>query len=121
MVEGKGGRESILYPSLIPSSCHLSSALWDIETGQQTVGFAGHSGDVMSLSLAPDGRTFVSGACDASIKLWDVRDSMCRQTFIGHESDINAVAVSFGAGWAGHLCQAPGLPCAFIPLWSCAL
>lgn len=48
----------------------------------------------MSLSLAPDGRTFVSGACDASIKLWDVRDSMCRQTFIGHESDINAVAVS---------------------------
>lgn len=58
------------------------------------MGFAGHSGDVMSLSLAPDGRTFVSGACDASIKLWDVRDSMCRQTFIGHESDINAVAVS---------------------------
>lgn len=65
------------------------------------MGFAGHSGDVMSLSLAPDGRTFVSGACDASIKLWDVRDSMCRQTFIGHESDINAVAVSSGqAGMA---------------------
>ncbi|KAF6124558.1 G protein subunit beta 2 [Phyllostomus discolor] len=53
----------------------------------------------MSLSLAPDGRTFVSGACDASIKLWDVRDSMCRQTFIGHESDINAVAF-FPNGYA---------------------
>lgn len=90
-------------PACTPNFSILShsSALWDIETGQQTVGFAGHSGDVMSLSLAPDGRTFVSGACDASIKLWDVRDSMCRQTFIGHESDINAVAVS-GAwviGW----------------------
>lgn len=72
------------------------------------MGFAGHSGDVMSLSLAPDGRTFVSGACDASIKLWDVRDSMCRQTFIGHESDINAVAVSSGLGWAGRVCHAPG-------------
>ncbi len=34
----------------------------------------------MSLSLAPDSRTFISGACDASIKLWDIRDSMCRQT-----------------------------------------
>ncbi|GAB1290333.1 Guanine nucleotide-binding protein G(I)/G(S)/G(T) subunit beta-2 [Apodemus speciosus] len=77
---------------IITSSGDTTCALWDIETGQQTVGFAGHSGDVMSLSLAPDGRTFVSGACDASIKLWDVRDSMCRQTFIGHESDINAVA-----------------------------
>ncbi|KAM9583357.1 guanine nucleotide-binding protein G(I)/G(S)/G(T) subunit beta-2 isoform 1-T1 [Trichechus inunguis] len=84
---------------IITSSGDTTCALWDIETGQQTVGFAGHSGDVMSLSLAPDGRTFVSGACDASIKLWDVRDSMCRQTFIGHESDINAVAF-FPNGYA---------------------
>ncbi|TFJ98478.1 adrenodoxin-like protein, mitochondrial [Platysternon megacephalum] len=71
-------------------------ALWDIETGQQTTTFGGHSGDVMSLSLAPDARSFVSGACDASIKLWDVRDSMCRQTFTGHESDINAVCTFTG-------------------------
>lgn len=95
--------------------CPHPSALWDIETGQQTVGFAGHSGDVMSLSLAPDGRTFVSGACDASIKLWDVRDSMCRQTFIGHESDINAVAVSRERG--GIPCSRRGLasPCTLWP------
>lgn len=77
-------------PSLSPSP----SALWDIETGQQTTTFAGHTGDVMSLSLAPDTRLFVSGACDASAKLWDVREGMCRQTFTGHESDINAICVS---------------------------
>uniref|UniRef100_A0A8C0JEK7 G protein subunit beta 2 n=1 Tax=Chelonoidis abingdonii TaxID=106734 RepID=A0A8C0JEK7_CHEAB len=76
---------------IITSSGDTTCALWDIETGQQTTTFGGHSGDVMSLSLAPDARSFVSGACDASIKLWDVRDSMCRQTFTGHESDINAV------------------------------
>ncbi len=46
-----------------------SSALWDIETGQQTTSFQGHTGDVMSLSLAPDYKTFVSGACDASAKV----------------------------------------------------
>ncbi len=45
------------------------SALWDIETGQQTTSFTGHTGDVMSLSLSPDMRTFVSGACDASAKV----------------------------------------------------
>lgn len=45
------------------------SALWDIETGQQTTSFQGHTGDVMSLSLAPDYKTFVSGACDASAKV----------------------------------------------------
>lgn len=70
------------------------SALWDIETAQQTTTFTGHSGDVMSLSLSPDMRTFVSGACDASSKLWDIRDGMCRQSFSGHVSDINAVSVS---------------------------
>ena len=45
------------------------SALWDIETGQQTTAYNGHTGDVMSLSLSPDNRTFVSGACDASAKV----------------------------------------------------
>lgn len=76
--------------------CSCCSALWDIETGQQTTTFTGHTGDVMSLSLAPDTRLFVSGACDASAKLWDVREGMCRQTFTGHESDINAICVSRG-------------------------
>ena len=51
------------------------SALWDIETGQQCTAFTGHTGDVMSLSLAPDMRTFVSGACDASAKVSRGRDS----------------------------------------------
>ena len=55
--------------------------------------FTGHTGDVMSLSLAQDMRTFISGACDASAKLWDIREGLCKQTFPGHESDINAVSV----------------------------
>ena len=63
-------------------------------SGQQMAVYAGHTGDVMSLSLSPDYRTFVSGACDASAKLWDVREGLCKQTFTGHESDINAVTVS---------------------------
>lgn len=46
------------------------SALWDIETGQQTTTFSGHTGDVMSLSLCPDNKSFVSGACDASAKVY---------------------------------------------------
>ena len=76
---------------IVTSSGDMTCALWDIETGQQVLSFTGHTGDVMSLSTAPDLRSFVSGACDASAKLWDVRDGMCRQTFPGHESDINAV------------------------------
>lgn len=49
-----------------------NSALWDIETGQQCSSFIGHTGDVMSLSMSPDMRTFVSGACDASAKVFNI-------------------------------------------------
>jgi len=84
---------------IVTSSGDMTCALWDIETGQQTMACTGHTGDVMSLSLSPDSRTFVSGACDASAKLWDIRDGQCRQTFPGHESDINAVTF-FPNGYA---------------------
>lgn len=77
---------------ILTSSGDMSCGLWDIESGQQTIAFQGHTGDVMSLSVGPDGNTFVSGACDATSKLWDIRSGVCRQTFTGHESDINAVS-----------------------------
>lgn len=82
------------YRIIFPTLFFSPSALWDIETGQQATTFTGHTGDVMSLSLSPDYKTFVSGACDATSKLWDIRDGMCRQSFTEHVSDINAVCVS---------------------------
>ena len=91
------GKDASSNPVLAHYRSHLvlpNSGLWDIETGQQTTSFTGHTGDVMSLSLSPDFHSFVSGTCDASAKLWDIRDGMCKQTFTGHESDINAVTVS---------------------------
>lgn len=95
---------------IVTSSGDMSCALWDIETGQQTTAYFGHTGDVMSLSVSDDNNTFISGACDASAKLWDIRDGMCCQTFIGHESDINAVSyfpnhMAFGTGSDDATCR----------------
>lgn len=103
-----GASVVLLGGSLRLLSC---SALWDIETGQQTTTFAGHTGDVMSLSLAPDTRLFVSGACDASAKLWDIREGMCRQTFTGHESDINAICVRAHASSSDRVSPPPRSSC----------
>lgn len=77
---------------ILTSSGDMTCALWDIESGQQSMSFNGHTGDVMSVSLGPDQNSFVSGACDSSAKLWDIRSGVCRQTFTGHETDINAVS-----------------------------
>lgn len=95
---------------ILTSSGDTTCALWDIETGQQATAFTGHTGDVMSLSLSPDYKTFVSGACDATSKLWDIRDGMCRQSFTGHVSDINAVTFfpngnAFGTGSDDATCR----------------
>ncbi|KAE8260482.1 hypothetical protein A4X13_0g292 [Tilletia indica] len=76
---------------ILTSSGDMSCMLWDIEAGVKTHEFTDHTGDVMSISLAPDPNIFVSGACDATAKVWDIRLQRAVQTFSGHESDINAV------------------------------
>lgn len=76
---------------ILTTSGDMTCALWDLETGHQLTVFEGHTGDVMSLSLAPDERSFVSGSCDHSARLWDLRNGLCHQTFTGHDNDVNAV------------------------------
>lgn len=80
---------------ILTSSGDSSCLLWDIQKKQHTDSFHGHFGDVMSVSVSPDGNTFVSGSVDASAKLWDLRagnGKTCIKTFRGHESDVNSVA-----------------------------
>ena len=70
-----------------------------MEKAVEVAQFAGHSADVMSVSVNPETKTqFVSGACDAVCRLWDIRepssfDNKTRAVGIyeGHESDVNAV------------------------------
>uniref|UniRef100_A0AAV2LTP4 Uncharacterized protein n=1 Tax=Knipowitschia caucasica TaxID=637954 RepID=A0AAV2LTP4_KNICA len=78
---------------LLTSSGDGSCALWDVESGQLLQSFHGHSGDVLSLDLAPSetGNTFVSGGCDKKANVWDMRSGQNIQSFENHESDINCV------------------------------
>ena len=64
------GRDLTVYIYYLLIRCFsFYSALWDIESGQQSMSFNGHTGDVMSVSLGPDQNSFVSGACDSSAKV----------------------------------------------------
>lgn len=73
--------------------------MWDLESGKKTVDFPAHDGDVVSISLSPDGNTYVTGSVDKTCRLWDIREQKPKQTFFGHQSDVNSVCVSF---WNGH-------------------
>lgn len=79
---------------MLTSSGDMSCLLWDTGKGESKHAFWGHNGDVMSVSMRPDGKNsvFVSGACDSEAKIWDMNKKDAVRTFNGHESDINAVA-----------------------------
>lgn len=70
------------------------SCIWDLEANKKTTDFPAHAGDVVSISLGPDGNTYVTGSVDRTCKLWDLREEIAKQTFYGHEADVNSVCVS---------------------------
>lgn len=67
-----------------------------MEAGKRTTEFDAHCGDVVTISLAQDCKTYLTGSVDKSCKLWDVREEKPRQTFFGHTGDVNSVCVSIG-------------------------
>ncbi|CAG9863075.1 unnamed protein product [Phyllotreta striolata] len=78
--------------SLITGSGDMKICKWDLETGRKVSDFIAHNGDVVSISLAPDGNTFVTGSVDKTCRLWDIRENKPKQTFFGHEADVNSVS-----------------------------
>lgn len=67
--------------------------MWDLESGRKTTDFNAHNGDVVSVSVSPDGNTYVTGSVDKTCRLWDIREQKPKQTFFGHDGDVNSVCV----------------------------
>jgi len=97
---------------MLTSSGDQLCMLWDLGTGAKIREYSDHTGDVMSLSLAPDMKSFISGACDGTINLWDLGFNKPVQTFpnLHEQTDVNAVAFfpngsAFAAGRDNASCQ----------------
>jgi WD40 repeat protein len=56
--------------------------------------FAGHTGSVTCLALAPAGGWIVSGSEDKTIKVWDAAAGVCVSTLSGHDGIVTAMSVS---------------------------
>jgi len=65
--------------------------LWDIRTQKLKRTYDAHSSDVMSISISPDKKLFVSGSLDMTVKVFEIGSADCVATFTGHEADVNAV------------------------------
>jgi WD40 repeat protein/tRNA A-37 threonylcarbamoyl transferase component Bud32 len=54
----------------------------------------GHSKQVYSVAITPDGQTLVSGSRDNTIKLWNLPDGKPLDTLSGHTDKVKSIAIS---------------------------
>jgi WD40 repeat protein len=50
----------------------LAIRIWDVASGKEVDTLSGHTGAILSLAFAPDGRTVISGSEDTTALIWDV-------------------------------------------------
>ena len=85
------GRVTALWlgPDLVAyAGADLAVRLWNLKTGQPLRTLRGHTDQVMSVCLSPDGRYTLSagGYTDRTIRLWDTATGECLRVF-GDEPD----------------------------------
>ncbi|NES89773.1 MULTISPECIES: serine/threonine-protein kinase [Okeania] len=54
----------------------------------------GHSNEVWSVAISPDGQTIVSGSEDKTIKIWDLATGSLKNTLTGHTWVVTSIAIS---------------------------
>jgi WD40 repeat protein len=78
----------------------MTLRLWELATGQCVRTFEGHTDDVDSVSISPDGRWGLSGSDDKTLRLWELATGQCLRTFEGHTDNVDSVSISPDGRWA---------------------
>ena len=68
--------------------------LWEVSSGCCVRTFEGHTENVESVCLTPDGRWALSGSADKTLRLWEVSTGRCVRTFEGHAGCVWSVCLS---------------------------
>jgi WD40 repeat protein len=72
-----------------------SLRLWDVATGRELRGLAGHPGAaVTALAFAPKGNLLASGARDDTVRLWSLSEGKELRSLPGHAGEVLALAWS---------------------------
>ncbi len=98
----EGAQSSEIRRALVTAKTELGKC------GESVRTFAGHSIDVCSVAISPDGHWGMSGGgseaarkgvYDHSLRLWDLAKGLCLDTFAGHSSSVWSVAISPDGCW----------------------
>ena len=68
-------------------------------SGKERAVLTGHSGEVRTLAVAPDGSWLATGSTDETVGIWDVATWQERAALTGHTGLVPAVAVAPDGSW----------------------
>ena len=85
-----------LHAEKIPAEIgiQIDIKLWNIETGEATATFRGHTKDITSLAFSPDGKTLASSGKDSKVLLWNVATGKNALLLTEHDGNVFYVGFS---------------------------
>lgn len=71
-----------------------SVIIWDFEKGEKLWTLKGHTNQLRSVVISPDGKYVVSGSKDENILSWNLKTGELYKTFKGHKGGATSIAIS---------------------------
>jgi WD40 repeat protein/serine/threonine protein kinase/DNA-directed RNA polymerase subunit RPC12/RpoP len=71
-----------------------SAIISEIATGKELMNLKGHTGKVLAVTFAPDGKRVATGSADKTAKIWDVKTGRIIMTLTGHTQTVGTVSFS---------------------------
>ena len=68
--------------------------LWDTQSGSLLASLEGHTSNVWSIAISPDGQTLVTSGYDGKVVVWDVTARKARGTLEKHKGWCRSVAIA---------------------------
>jgi hypothetical protein len=111
------------YVGLVTGSDDGTVRVWDAQSGAELAWLRGHTGEVFSVAVAPDGRRLVTGSEDRTARVWDVESGECLEVIEGTDNVQASAATGSGLRWRARSCGletvvepvAGGEPVAWFP------
>ena len=93
-VSSDGSRAVSASGQLRNGQLHKDTAIyvWDLRSGACHT-LEGHTDNILSVSITPNGRLAVSGSTDCTVRVWDLTNGICMHTLEGHSKLVTCVSV----------------------------